>query len=531
MEEILNIPNKHLSLSFTKKKMLKKINIKEIEIRNDPKNNLYSPEHVKSKNKHSNNNKYTAKNKNTNDDLNSQISSLSCLIDKYTYSSKRNLYIIKTLKEENQHLINELNSHILKKSFFSKTTEQVFQDLIDLYKKKGYKIPNLTIEKNLFSKNPLLIESKQDVDDYYRNNIKKSGEYIVDIDKYNEKNWVFLNKINKQFVKSYDFTKLLNSNNDIDNINNIDNITNINSSRKRNKSNRNATNVKSRSSIINTAHIVYINSSEINEANKNSTIYNNKLLLKDKKEQEELIKDIVNLKKLIKIEGKPKNKIANNTDNNKNYSYKPNCTNFLSRKSDKFLRKNLLNINLTQTPSNKSLTSNIKFKSNKKLGIKYNKILSYHDKKINSNSSKKQNTLITSLNISSPLSNKSSARNSKMKDLSYTEKIYKKLGKLKFGGYNSIENEVIQYLKSRKRCIPKIRKENLNTEVYWQLEDLRGKIKDGRILTNAQTLYCFGNSNGEKKYKKNLETLTKIEKVINKIDKIYVKSRVHKSFE
>ena len=524
MEELLNTPINHLSIIFTKKKMLDKINIKEIDMRNDPNNNLHTIENEESKSKHSNS-KSTSKRKNKRDVLNNQISTLSYLIDKYTHSSKKNLYIIKKLKEENQHLINELNAHILNKSFFSKTTEQVFQDLVDKYRKRGYKIPNLTIEKNLFAKNPLIIESKQDVDDYYKNSIKNYGEFIKDIDKYNEKNWVFLNKMKKEFVKSYDFTKILNNNNNNNN-NENNNDNNNNSNRRKSKPNITISDTKPRSSFLNTAHIIYINSSEINEAIKNAQLSKNKLLLKEKKEKEDLIKDITNLKKLIKIEEDSKNTIPN-TDNNKNYCFNLNCKDLFDRKSDNYFNKNkLFNFNSIDSHSNKSLIKSKKYKSNKKLNLKNNKIFSYQDR---TNYTKKHKTLITSLNISNSLSNKSSVRNGEIKNLSTTEKIYKKIRKIKLEEFNTIENEVIQYLKNRNRRIPNIKKENLNTEFYYQLEDLRGKVKDGRVLANAKNLYCFGNA-GEK-HKQHLEELNDIENVINKIDKIYVKSSVNKYFD
>ena len=66
------------------------------------------------------------------------------------------------------------------------------------YEKRQYKIPNLTLEQNLFKKSPLLIETKTDVDEYYKNNPETKGNFILDMNEFPEKNWNFLRKLKRE---------------------------------------------------------------------------------------------------------------------------------------------------------------------------------------------------------------------------------------------------------------------------------------------------------------------------------------------
>ena len=88
---------------------------------------------------------------------------------------------------------------------FNKKTDEVFHDLIVQYSNKGYKIPNLDRSHNLFKRSPLLIENKEDVDVYYQNEPSTKGNFITDMNDFKEKNWVFLNKLNKECHKAKTF--------------------------------------------------------------------------------------------------------------------------------------------------------------------------------------------------------------------------------------------------------------------------------------------------------------------------------------
>ena len=176
-----------------KPQILSQINIKEIQLRNDPKNFLHSGS--KSFNARQ---RYLTSKEVKKGDIKEQIHLLSALIGNYSYTSIKNLFLIKKLKDENDFLIEELNRNIKKNTLFNKTTKEIFYDLVEKYEKRGYKIPSLTLENNLFKKTPLLIETKNDVEEFYKNDINTQGNYIEDLNDFPEKNWNFLNKLKKE---------------------------------------------------------------------------------------------------------------------------------------------------------------------------------------------------------------------------------------------------------------------------------------------------------------------------------------------
>ena len=179
-----------------KSKIYEQINIKEINIKNDPTNNLF-------RGRKKTNEKILKKvNK---DDISNQISSLSYLLSDYTKTSKKNLKLINELKTENDYLLSGLDNNLQKSELFNKKTDEVFHDLIVQYSNKGYKIPNLDRSHNLFKRTPLLIENKEDVDVYYQDDPTTKGNFITDINDFKEKNWVFLNKLNKECRKAKTF--------------------------------------------------------------------------------------------------------------------------------------------------------------------------------------------------------------------------------------------------------------------------------------------------------------------------------------
>ena len=180
---------------FKKPKILSQINIKEIQMRNDPGNYL----HLGSKSFNIRQ-RYLTKRKVKKKDIKGQIDLLSDLINNYSSSSIKNLYLIQKLKDENDFLIEEWNRNIKKNTLFNKTTKEIFNDLVIQYEKRGYRIPSLTLENNLFKKSPLLIETKKDVDEFYKNNSDVRGKYIVDMNNFPEKNWNFLKKLKKLLI-------------------------------------------------------------------------------------------------------------------------------------------------------------------------------------------------------------------------------------------------------------------------------------------------------------------------------------------
>jgi hypothetical protein len=211
-ERIFNVKTKLLK----KSKIYEQINIKEINIKNDPTNNLF-------RERKKTNEKFLKKVKK--DDISNQISSLSYLLSEYTKTSKKNLKLINELKTENDFLLSGLNNNLQKSALFNKKTDEVFHDLIVQYSNKGYKIPNLDRSHNLFKRSPLLIENKDDVDVFYQDDPSTKGNFITDISDFKEKNWLFLNKLNKECHKAKTFfsAKHLNIDSNRINSNDLDN--------------------------------------------------------------------------------------------------------------------------------------------------------------------------------------------------------------------------------------------------------------------------------------------------------------------
>lgn len=176
-----------------KSKVYDQINLKEINIKNDPTNNIF-------RGRKKTNDKFIKIVKK--DDISNQISSLSYLLSDYSKTSQKNLKLINELKTENDFLLSELDNNLQKSELFNKKTDEVFHDLIVQYNSKGYKIPNLDRSHNLFKRSPLLIENKEDVDVYYQDEPSTKGNFITDINDFKEKNWLFLNKLDKECHKA-----------------------------------------------------------------------------------------------------------------------------------------------------------------------------------------------------------------------------------------------------------------------------------------------------------------------------------------
>ena len=191
-----------------KPKIYKPINLKDIDIQNDfKKYDLFTRKKNKTIGKPIKRYKKS--------DIRQQILSMTYSINNYTQKSKKNLSLINELKSFNDLLLSSLNDNLHKNKYFGRKTEEIFHNLVFQYQNKGYKIPNLSkTDNNLFKKNPLLIENKKDVDFYYQEDPSTKGELIKDIKSFKEKNWVYLNKVNKAChkAKTYYVSKTSNSN-------------------------------------------------------------------------------------------------------------------------------------------------------------------------------------------------------------------------------------------------------------------------------------------------------------------------------
>ena len=354
-------------------KILSQINTKEIQLRNDPKNFLHSGS--KSFNFRQ---KFLTNKKIKKKDLKGQINLLSDLIGNYSYSSIKNLFLIQKLKDENDFLIDELNRNIKKNVLFNKTTKEIFHDLVEKYEKRGYKIPSLTLENNLFKKTPLLIETKNDVEEFYKNDINTQGNYIEDLNDFPEKNWNFLNKLKKEVE------------------------------------------FKGDNSIA--------NKEKWDKSPRKNNFYSNKKALSEKKERENLKKEINNIRILIKKQENEKYETEDYYSRNLNKNqillnrakiFPINLKDLIKKKliNKDNKKRNIFSLNIFNSESDKKNNLLIKkINKNKKFNKTIKKFYKTKNKyKINGR------TLITSLNEKS--------KNNVI--FSYTEQIYHKINKKK----------------------------------------------------------------------------------------------------
>ena len=135
----------------------------------------------------------------SNHDIKGQINRMSNTIQSYSKRNNYNLALISLLKSENNMLIKQLDNNIIKKKnvALNQSIEKIFKNIIPIYKKRGYKIPDLTLKHNLFNRNPLIIETRKDVNRFYENHEVTKGDFIVDVENVNEKNFKYLKKVEK----------------------------------------------------------------------------------------------------------------------------------------------------------------------------------------------------------------------------------------------------------------------------------------------------------------------------------------------
>ncbi len=450
-------------------KILSQINTKEIQLRNDPKNFLHSGS--KSFNFRQ---KFLTNKKIKKKDIKGQINLLSDLIGNYSYSSIKNLFLIQKLKDENDFLIDELNRNIKKNVLFNKTTKEIFHDLVEKYEKRGYKIPSLTLENNLFKKTPLLIETKNDVEEFYKNDINTQGNYIEDLNDFPEKNWNFLNKLKKEVEFKGDNSMA--------------------------------------------------NKEKWDKSPRKNNFYSNKKALSEKKERENLKKEINNIRILIKKQENEKYETEDYYSRNLNKNqillnrskiFPINLKDLIKKKliNKDNKKRNIFSLKIFNSESDKKNDLLIKkINKNKKFNKTIKKFYKTKNKyKINGR------TLITSLNEKS--------KNNVI--FSYTEQIYHKINKKKLNDFSSVEDEIIQYLKKKNYKINNTNINNFNKDFSERIYDIKEKTKkQGLSVIFQQHLTDFG-ENGFK----TLQKIKDSEYIIEKMDKYLAKHIIDKYFE
>ena len=108
---------------------------------------------------------------------------------------------------------------------FQNNTSKTFYNLINLYKDKGYKIPNLHTDHNIFKVNPLIEENTNKIIHYFltQRSVKTKKEILL------IKSLVFLNKLNKFIIKRGNKRKKTEKRSSLDilNINNNETIESL----------------------------------------------------------------------------------------------------------------------------------------------------------------------------------------------------------------------------------------------------------------------------------------------------------------
>ena len=476
-------------IKFKKPIILSQINTREILLRNDPKNFLHSiSKSFDIKHRH------LLSKKIKKSDIKGQIDLLSNLIDNYSSSSIKNLNLIRKLKDENDFLIDELNRNINKNTLFSKTTKETFHELVTQYEKRGYKIPNLTLERNLFKKSPLLIETKNDVDEFYKNDANTQGKFIENLDVFPEKNWNFLRKLKREVEKAGDI--------------NFSKDTGPNTMRKPN----------------------FI---------KERDFYSQQKALTERNEIKNIIKEIEDINLLIEKE--EKEKYVNDDDfltiiPKKDTAYN-NTSKSLSFNIKELFKKKLTNKNIKKKSSYS--VKNIKTLEIKKddLLLKRIKKNNYFNKtnkgfykpnmpKIRVGRSKTK-TLITSLNEKFKSPFKTINYENKENKESYTEQVYQKINKKNLTDFYYVEDEIMQYLKKKNYKINQTNMNNFNKDFSQRVFHIKNLINKHALKNSFQDrILYYGNDVYEK-----LEKINNTEDIIRKMDKYFAKHMVDKYFD
>jgi len=121
---------------------------------------------------------------------------LKALAD-YEQNRKENLFLIGDLKYENNAFLTQFKKiqSLNPKGIVGNSQSKIdatFNDLIKKYKERGYEIPDLSVKRNLFEIDPLLL-SQQRLHEFFSHKAKEVLE--------SDRNMKFLEHINKDVIK------------------------------------------------------------------------------------------------------------------------------------------------------------------------------------------------------------------------------------------------------------------------------------------------------------------------------------------
>ena len=130
--------------------------------------------------------------------MNEEINNNSELFKTYSFLNEK----INKIKKENESFKQLYN---ITKKLYQQDVDNIFFNIINLYKNKNYNITDSTIKKNIFNRSPLLLKDKYleyYYLDYKYNNYEK--DYLQNKKK---KHILFLNRENDSLLKSQSFLK------------------------------------------------------------------------------------------------------------------------------------------------------------------------------------------------------------------------------------------------------------------------------------------------------------------------------------
>ena len=444
---------------FSLSKLLKKpemydlINIEAIKRNVGPLNYIYS-------NKSFNKSKLK-ENKNEKKNIKFQIGNMSNKINFFSKQSHNNLHLIDKIKRENEPLISEVKEEVKNCNLFNNNANELFHDLIKKYIKKGYKNPKLKSSQNLFKINPLLMEEKYEIDEYYRKEASIQKEEISDWNLFLEKNWVYLNKINDAYIEA--------------------------------KKNENPFFSKKKE--------IYKRNYPININTNINTEYNNEL-----PSIEKLINDIKKTKNLIKLQDKEHENSKKNQNSQLNLMNNLNkaVINKLNKKKYKY---NSLSLNKKNSKQNKFLNASIY--DNKIKNMKENILFKNY---IKNGLIKRPFDLITSLK-------RQKIKKEIQKENSLTETLYNKLSKNDYDSFNEIENDLLNYSKSKNKEIKPLKKSNINSFMNSQMKYYKTVTQKMNHKEHKKILNNLGFPITE--YKRSAEKLESIDNILGNLEKEY----------
>ena len=434
---------------------------------------------------------------------------------------------ISRLKNEN-NIFKDKYKELKRKNNY--VPEPNFNNLKDEYKKNGYKIPNISPEKNnLFKINPLIEENNTNLINGLRLNFIEKGNINIAFKSMNYLNRLYnltekllekLKKKKKGIIKHDSFTFR----------NNIDN-NNVTFNFDKSKEEELLTSIK---------NLIKLIKLEVEQFNKkhNKSYSSNQLNKIDKIDKKQNFKTSSKINKfklkksehIIKIEKNSYYKEFSSKNKISNYSINktPKIKNYIKTLSfdeeDDNLKLNLKKYNFPQTQKANKIpklnTNNLIFESSKKSRNSQN---FFNSQKNDTNYTINSSALNTNSNLYSTFStNKNTIILENINKNVFLENIYNDLNE---GEYQNVEKNLIKYLKYLKNLDEETIKTLINKydkkNIIINLKELKEISNKKRLKEKIEKLYI--NNHEINRIKNSLNKMKENEEKISNFDKNYIK--------